>query len=71
MNLISLLPTDEKKTFLSALLAIEVLDGKIVGFINERLHVQRFEKGTLLLPLGNVCDKLYFVHSGFRATALN
>jgi CRP-like cAMP-binding protein len=65
MSFVSSVPDTFRYSFAEAILSLQpLLDAEAILFITDRLHVHRKEKNTVLMPLGTVCDKLYFLHSG-------
>jgi CRP/FNR family transcriptional regulator, anaerobic regulatory protein len=64
MSSIAALPDAFKHSFIEAIFSLQPLEAEAITFITDRLHLHRKEKNTVLLPLGAVCDKLYFLYSG-------
>ncbi len=62
-------PTEACIAYFSSLLE---LSDPAIGFLRNRLAVQRFSKGTLLMPVGRVNAEIYFIHAGLlRNYSLN
>ncbi|TAF95930.1 MAG: Crp/Fnr family transcriptional regulator [Cytophagia bacterium] len=53
-----------KRAFIEAVTNFEPLSSEVVDFILPKLQVHRLPKGTALLTLDDVCDRLYFLHTG-------
>lgn len=64
MPSISSVPDAFKHSFAEAIFSFQPLEAEAIALIKDRLHVHRKEKNTVLLPLGAISDRLYFLHSG-------
>ena len=53
-----------KDAFIAEMATYQPLDPPVEAFLREHLHVTEYKKKEILLSIGEVNDRLYFVHQG-------